>query len=359
MAVGPIPRCVRPRDREVSRIYFHSLHGETELHGSERAYLDGMCRRFASSVYAFDRVTDSHTLERAAKIMDLIPEPSAGAYGSNYMHVQFRAAQAEQARWKAANEGRTGGLATYVSIDKRPAQAFFQSFRMYLEGGMISPARFVVDGSELDFGNVSLNTALVGGSDELALAAKIHGYCEIHAFVEGKDRSWLAGIMQSGLDKGMYRRIVDNIGGVKQGWENVIDLLTSRDDEPVVMSYSVTDQFPNRHAADWVASELPSDWIPSWADDKQGLKEWNELSDDSKQEVRDEQAYEQWYSLPTEKQWELAMTNLRKVHPWLQISPETLRERTFSYPVSAYDIIHADRDARIRMACAGVAEDSD
>jgi hypothetical protein len=39
-----------------------------------------------------------------------------------------------------------------------------------------------------------LNTTLAIGSDPLKLYARLHGQCEVHTFVEGKNRNWLADI---------------------------------------------------------------------------------------------------------------------------------------------------------------------
>lgn len=104
---------------------------------------------------------------------------------------------------------------------------------------------------------VALNTTLRVGSDPIKLAARIHGQCEVHCWVAGPNRAWLARIIQQGREIGFYRR--------DSGWEEVMVLLRSRDDEPVVLSYSVCESFPNaNHLPDpegWDREKLGSDWF--------------------------------------------------------------------------------------------------
>ncbi len=65
---------------------------------------------------------------------------------------------------------------------------------------------FQVAGQNLDGFSVSLNTALVAGSDVIALAAKIHGSCEQHGWVDAADRKWLADLIDEGLRHSIYRK---------------------------------------------------------------------------------------------------------------------------------------------------------
>lgn len=80
--------------------------------------------------------------------------------------------------------------------------------------------------------DVELSTVTVIGSEPLAL-------------VEGPNRAWLADLIDYGLEDGLFRK--------GEGWPAVTTLLRSRDDEPVVMSYSVCDRFPN-------IGLMPDDW---------------------------------------------------------------------------------------------------
>lgn len=104
-------------------------------------------------------------------------------------------------------------------------------------------ALMLPDGSTADVWQTALNTALSIGSDQLKLLARLHGQCEIHAYVEGANRKWLAGIIQEGQQVGLMRP--------GQGWDDVVSLLLESDDCPVVTDYSVCESFPNPDAAAW------------------------------------------------------------------------------------------------------------
>jgi len=218
-----------------------------------------------------------------------------------------------------------------------------------------------VAGVDLHTTDVGLNTALLAGSDLIRLAAKIDGWCEVHAWVEGGDRAWLAGIIEQGLRAGMYRQglWMDNPDSgardkwAPMGWDQVIGLLRARDDEPAVMSYSATDGFPNPYVAGW---EPPVDplWRPVWAADGEGLAEWQELDDSIRKEYHDDRIGELWAQLPAGQQWELAMDGLRRSRPWARLAPDTLAAQTFGLPVTVYDLFAPDRDERVLAAAAAV-----
>jgi hypothetical protein len=74
---------------------------------------------------------------------------------------------------------------------------------------------------------LGLNSLIAYGSDPVILAARLHGQCEIHCYVEGPNRAWLAEIIDRGRACGIYRE-----GDAETSWESVAALLRSRDDEP-------------------------------------------------------------------------------------------------------------------------------
>lgn len=84
---------------------------------------------------------------------------------------------------------------------------------------------------------VALNTALAIGCDPVKLLARLDGQCEIHCWVDGGNREWLANVIIDGLNKHIYNN--------EHGWGNVVELLLNEKSSPVVCSYSVTDKFPN------------------------------------------------------------------------------------------------------------------
>ncbi len=202
---------------------------------------------------------------------------------------------------------------------------------------------FHVAGHEMNVSNVNLNTALVAGSPPVQLAAKIHGWCESHCWVDGPDREWMAGIIDAGLTTGIYRRRLHDERA--QGWEDVQALLRARDDEPVVLSYSVGDGFPNRDIARVLptGATRPKDWAEydTWPEEQQ--RAWNEAC---------AAADERWGAMSHEAQWAAAMDGLTERRPWAQLTPDNLADVGFGSFVTVYDLIAADRDERVTAAFA-------
>lgn len=220
----------------MSRIYFHSLHGTEEVRGWERAWAGGLCSELLITALHINR-----HMRADDPILRLLPKDACvlGVHESRLADT----------------------LQTWIS-------AGFDSY-------------FVLpDGKTVDVFAASLNTVLVMGSDPVKLMARLHAQCEIHTYVEGPDRAWLAGIIERGRQVGIMR--------AESGWEDVASLLRSRDDEPVVTSYSVTEQFPHPYYL--------ADYPPYSEETAEEHGQW----------------MEQWYVLPEEDKWERAMHALRQ-----------------------------------------------
>jgi hypothetical protein len=170
---------------------------------------------------------------------------------------------------------------------------------------------FRVEGKPVNLFSAQLNTALNIGGDEVKLMARLHGQCEIHCYVEGANRDWLAGIIERGIKIGLFREAED----WETGWSNVITLLRSRNDCPVVTSFSVCEQFPNPGVADWEAPVVD------------GEKNWDA-----------------WYDLPSEKQWELSLQGLR-AQPSLEMKPDNWKDYYFRDAVDGFGLAEYARKA--------------
>lgn len=340
----------------MSRLYFHSPSGTAEILGSERAWLSHVASGPGAYAWDLDRVGAS--CDRAYALIEMSPEPAAGEYAANYLHTYAREAKAADERYHSAarafeSAGRPGGMSLYPRFDPEPGRRFIDALKVSLRVRGL-PLR--VAGHDLTTANLESNTALVAGSDVVALAAKLDGWNEQHCWVEGPDRAWMGGLVEQGLESGILRRGLwysDTPDGPKdqwssQGWEELVPWLRGRDDEPVVLSYSVGDRFPNQGIADWSPPELPDGWAPAWADDDRA--EWDALSDDGKQECRDEYRQDSWYEVPDAEQWAAGMRGLRTRRPWARLSAETLREVSFGPMVTVYDLFAPDRDERVRRA---------
>lgn len=182
-----------------------------------------------------------------------------------------------------------------------PASKFWaEDARNALSSGNLP---LVVDGKTIDAWHLVLNSATAVGSDAVKLAVRIHAQCEIHAYVKGENRSWAANIIEEGLGE-IFRE--------ESGWESVINLLREADDEPVVMSYSVTDGFRESGYGDWLQNRL------------------NELNVDIEDEDGNGESYEyvlgeEWYEKGAEETWKLALEWLNdeeKSGRKLEITPE-------------------------------------
>lgn len=205
----------------MSRVYFHSEARTAELRGSERAHCGVTCSDVALALLSPERFGDD-------PVKRLIPS-------SHHLH-------------------RSPGPFSLVI-----GAAF-----------AVGDLEFVLpDGRSISAFHASLNSVVAAGGDVLRLMARIHGQCEVHGYVEGPNRAWLAGLIEAGREVNLLRP--------DQGWDDVVALLVSSSTEPVVTSYSVCEQFPNPGIV--------------------GLVE--------------EQDQEAWYDLPRYEQWEQALAVLR------------------------------------------------
>jgi hypothetical protein len=292
----------------MSRVYFHSPSGEAQLRGSERAWLSGLVTDLANGLL------DVRGLNRAERLRELIHPDH---------HMAHHSAKPEEfLRWASSYE-------TSFSVgwsDRTP---------------LIQYA-----GKPIDSFMLALNTALTVGNDAIKLAARLHGSCEIHAWVDGPNRAWLADIMQAGLDASIYRRgfwFKDGPGEgaarkwSDQGWGDVITLLRSRNDEPVVTSYSVCDSFPDSSIGDW---------MPPWPE---GVpRDWRELTEDQ-QSARSDRS-DAWYDLDDTEQWRISMEGLRTSEEGLEMKPGNWDQFRFGHSLSVLDLFAADSDERLRAA---------
>jgi hypothetical protein len=247
----------------VSRIYFHSLQEDAEVLGPERHMAGHICMDLLTVAIGAD--SDGWYSEEPHPLAKLVPD---GHYLHGYRGAQF-------------------------------GSSFRTWFRVAGEGD-----RFKTPGGEgVSPFICALNTAWVMGSDPVKLMARLHGQCEIHAYVEGPNRAWLADIIERGREVGIMR--------AEMGWESVIELLRARDDGPVVTSYSVCDQFPNRHVA-----ALPEAVDPA---DPDG---------------------DRWYDLPAAARWASAVEGLRAGNAGrgLEMKPDNWADYSFGDGVNGFQL---------------------
>ncbi len=274
----------------MSRVYFHSPSGDAELLGSERYHLSGLAKATAMG----------QVIQDPERFRALLPP---GHYLS-----QLRSNHPDA--WAGWHETalKTGDVV--IEYEGQPIESFA----------------------------LLLNTALETGDEALRLAARIDGQCEIHGWVDGPNRKWLAGMMRAAVDAGVFRRgflAGPGPGGERvwseQGWDEVIALLLARDDEPVVMSYSVCEGFPNPTAAGVVSME-----------------------DDPDEEFED--AREAFDLLPRSEQWAACMAELRTGVNGLEFKPDNWEEFRFVHRLSMLDLMTEDWEERLRETAAWLRE---
>lgn len=246
----------------MSRVYFHSPTDTAELRGTERAYAGMVTDQIGFSTF-FAVVGEKWINE----LID--PAHPLKSLGTN------------RATWR-------------------------EHLRREMTSHWLGDKPIIVrDGVPVDSWDLVLNTVLAAGTDALRLLARLHAQCEIHARVEGEHRAWLAGIIEAGRAERVLRQQV--------GWEEVAAMLRRRDDEPVVMSYSVCDQFPNRSASTWTSPSADGD---------------------------------EWYDLPNDEQWKHGMEWLRGEGGGSVLSPENWETYRFGHQLSAFDLLDEKWSAR-------------
>lgn len=278
----------------MSRIYFHTPTAEAEVSGTERAWMGCLTDDLGLAL------VDGHTIRRIAE----------------WATIRFPDGQDVSA------------IRTDMDLVYR--------FRLYARHTRDRPL-ITYQGHPVPTWDLTLNTCLRIGSPPVQLAARLHAQCEIHAWVDGPNRAWLADLIGQGLTSGVFRgRIADRA----TGWESVTELLRSRDDEPVVTSYSVCDQFPHAGA---------STWMPAWPE---GIpRRWDALTEPQQRERSARE--ETWYDLPDEEQWQHGMDYLRTGTGSLELQPGKFGAGAFHFGdlgLSWLDLDAHDAETRVRKA---------
>jgi hypothetical protein len=245
----------------MSRIYFRTQHeGTAELSGRERAWMGMLVRDLAATV---------------------LP-----VFGDG---IEPRINPEHGDRFRRGSQIDRANVALWMGHDH------------------LTPTLTDHDGTPLDSFSLQFNTVLALGSDPVALMARLHGQCELHCYVEGPDRAWMADLIDAGQAAKVMRP--------GQGWHQVAALLRGRDDQPVVCSYSVTEWFPNAYVADWGS-------IMSVLDDPDPR----------------EAALESWGALTDDERWTRALASLRS-RPGGALAPAALRA-AFDHGRSLFDLFH-------------------
>lgn len=268
----------------MSSVAFHSPdHDAVRVGGAERIWAGLLCTRITNGVLGLD---DFASLERPPldRLLRMIP-------CDHYVHDYARRANAEGAAraLRTALHGYDGCLAW--------------------------------NGHSIDGFTLALNTALVVGGDPIRLSARVHGSCEIHGWVDGPNRAWLADIIEEGLAGGVLRHAHQI---QYENWPGVVTLLRGTARTPIVMSYSVAESFPNAHLAHLAMAK-------------------------NERDARDTEV-EAWDKLDAGTQWEQAFAALEAMGEGLELRPENWGSFRFTHCLSAFDLLAEDWESRLDSA---------
>lgn len=282
----------------MSRLYFNSPSGKAEVRGTEAHWMRNVVHDLALGLLRIRRDEDVDRLLR------LLPPDH------------------------------------HMRIIKRDRIALWAEF--FGTTWLVSGEDFTWRGQPLDAFETSLNTALAIGGDPLKLVARLAGQSEIHTWVDGPNRAWLAGIIDQGLRNGLFRD--------GAGWDDVTALLRSRDDEAVVTSYSVTGGFPDQDEAKWDRPVMADGWRPDWAKDGDGVAEWQELDEDGRAEHFDFVIEDAWAALSDNERWAAGVAGLREDPGRLELRPEDWNGFWFGHGVTVLDLNASDWERRLDEA---------
>jgi hypothetical protein len=158
----------------------------------------------------------------------------------------------------------------------------------------------VLDGRRLLFFATVLNTVVSLGSDALTLAARLHGQCELHCYVEYEDFYWFADMLRKSIP--IFRAQHKQATNQLEWLEHEMRQIHRKKGLPVVFSYSVTNPWPN--ALDCNVSDGA------------------------------------WAKMDRDRRWSLGTEALRS-HPEkrLRIGPDEWDGYQFDYGLSAFDLL--------------------
>lgn len=277
----------------MSSVAFHSLDSETvRVGGAERAMASSLCTRILHGVLNYDSFPklDDAPLDRLVRLV------KNGHYIRDY-----------------AMRGDVNGTVNAL----RTALGGFGDCLAW-------------NGHDVSEFSLALNTALVVGSDPMRLLARMHGQCEIHGWVAGGNRWWLSDIIEEGTTSGVIRTAYQT---QYENWPGVVAMLRVTSQTPVVMSYSVTNSFPNFA----LVSGHDFEETP-----------WGRMTEEQQADM--ERRMEAFDALDPVEQWNQAFAALTSADNGLEMKPENWKTFRFTHKLSAFDLLAEDWEQRFNLA---------
>lgn len=270
----------------MSGIDFTTRDGSASVRGTERPYGAALAARLTAAILELD---GQHTQESNRRIL---PD------------IFF-----QQAAFNAQRHGRAASLTDTFTYWAPMAGMMYEDGSADIRIG---------DKTERPDGFV-INTAVVAGSDPIALLTRIHAYSEEGLLVGGMDRSWLAGIIDAGLGAHILRD--------KPGWESVAELLRSDSRSPAIITTS------QGVSLSWLQGAAAGFYAAGQSD---------------KERWAGQEAFE---ALPEAERWDRSIgALLEERRPdgswWLMLDPDTFHKPSHLELLTAFDAIEADAAAQ-------------
>lgn len=285
----------------MSRIVFNAQKREAEVHGTERyRFAEHICNiSFAPlKVHAKEYANELSVLRQ---ILTVEYDGSVESLGSYHERQKYQ---------------------SYQSSHRKFSEVFELFWRV--EEVSTRGIRVVTDELRQLF-IIKLDTAYQLGSDVIKLMARIHGQCEMHGWVSGSNRAWLASIIQTGLKQKLFT--------ADCGWQQVIELLLESDTSEVVMSHTVTDDFPNIHLVYPKPLQLDS-----------GVQSTGGGSSDTNERWYGTTRRELYNALSGAERWNMAMDAIRLEDSGRKYSRELTPETWCDYEFGGYTAMNIISD---------------
>lgn len=269
----------------MSGIDFTTRDGSASVRGTERAYGAALAARLTAAVLELD---GQHTQESNRRIL---PD------------IFF-----QQAAFNAQRHGRAASLTDTFTYWAPTAGMMYEDGSADIRIG---------DKTERPDGFV-INTAVVAGSDPIALLTRIHAYSEEGLLVAGMDRSWLAGI----IDAGLQARILHD----KSGWEGAAGLLRSDSRSPAIIT-------SRGFSVSWLQGAAAGFYAEGQSDQERWAAE---------------KAFD---ALSEAERWDRSISALLEERRpdaswWLMLDPETFHKPSHLQLLTAFDAIEADNESQ-------------
>jgi len=278
----------------MSSVAFHSLDsGTVRVGGAERAWAGVLCTRMMEDILDLDCYPAINEAPLSTLIRMLRP--------GHYVHDFIRKGDAHQV-----------------------ARALQITMNVELDGHVLEWNRQPVEVFAL-----AINTALALGNDAVRFLARMHGACEIHAWIDGRNRWWIANIIEDGLASGVMRTARQT---QYENWPGVIAMLRNSSQSPVVMSYSVTNSFPNFE----LVSGHDFEKTP-----------WNKMTEAEQLAMAERR--EAFADLPAHEQWAQAFRALELVRG-RELRQDNWKTFRYVHKLSALDLMADDWESRLDRA---------